>query len=240
MARPGAKRLTNCPECLTLFPQWPNTGVPKYCSVECRHKAASKRFSKQAMRACLWCGKEFAALTSPSRAAENRDRYCSRGCANKAKTTAVTRPCVRCGDPLKVKPSDGKYHAKKYCSSQCYWQTVRESEDMRRAPRKDDNHDDVAEVFEKSGFVVLDMSAAGRGMPDLIVSYGQVIKMVEIKNPKTGYGRRGLNKHQVKFKERGFPVCVVNGTDQALEFIRLFKALTTDSERNRFMYPVAA
>lgn len=239
MARPGAKRLTDCPECRGRFMQWPNTGTPMFCCAPCRLAAASRRFSKQVVRQCVQCGGDFKTITSPSRAAEKRDRYCSRVCSNKARMKAVTRPCVRCGCHLTVKPSDGKYHAKKYCSNQCYWQTVRESDDMRRAPRKDDNHNDVAELFEKSGFATEDMSHVGRGFPDLLVAYRGVMKLVEIKNRKTSYGRRGLNDLQRGLQAR-FNVCVISSTDEALEFIGLMKGCKTELEMHSLTYPQRA
>lgn len=233
-----AKREVLCPECQTPFMQWPSNQKPKFCSVACCRAAMSKLFSKQEVRKCQHCGGEFKTITSPSRKAEKRDRYCSQACGWMARRKHWYEPCVRCGSPMRVKPSDKKFHAKKYCSSECYWMTVRESEDMRRAPRKDNNHDEIAELFEAAGFGVYDTSATGRGMPDMAVWLGQVVKLIEIKNPKTSYGRKGLNANQKRLIEgKKFPVSVITGTEEALEFIRLFKGMKADRDRNNFIYP---
>jgi Holliday junction resolvase len=234
----GKRRLRRevpCAVCLKSFLQYPH-GRPRFCSKPCSLKAMSDLFSKQVVRQCQHCGKDFKTNTSASRAAGKRDQFCSRECGTTFRRKHWFEPCVRCGGPVLVKPCDRKFHAKKYCSLECYWMTVRESEDMRRAPRKDDNHDEITELFEKSGFIVLDLSGSGRGVPDILVALGNVVKFVEIKNPKTSYGRRGLSDLQRKFKAR-FPVSVVLGLDQATEFIAQFKALKTDKERNHFIYP---
>jgi hypothetical protein len=48
---------------------------------------------------------------------------------------------------------------------------------------------------------------------------------MEIKNPKTAYGRKGLNKNQLKWKEQwtGGTYCVVDGPEAALRMIGVAK-----------------
>lgn len=108
---------------------------------------------------------------------------------------------------------------------------------MRRGSRKDQNHDVIAELFEKAGFFVHDTSSSGNGMPDLTLAYRGVVKLVEVKNPRTAYGKRGLNKRQKKLiEERGFPVSVIASVDQALEFIARIKACRTEHEMSSVIF----
>lgn len=59
---------------------------------------------------------------------------------------------------------------------------------MRRAAKKDLNHNDVAGYLEDKGFTVLDLSRVGNGCPDMAVSYmqqncRQFTALVEVKKP---------------------------------------------------------
>ena len=92
---------------------------------------------------------------------------------------------------------------------------------MRYGAKKDANHNEVVAALEKAGASVLDMSAIGGGFPDLIVGFRGVSLLMEIKNPKTSYGRRGLNKNQIRWQEiwRGGPVSMVDGPEAALRAI---------------------
>lgn len=67
--------------------------------------------------------------------------------------------------------------------------------------KKDANHNQIVEEFIQLGCCVHDCSSVGGGVPDLLVGLpdSYLCMYVEIKNPKTGYGRRGLNKNQKAF-----------------------------------------
>jgi hypothetical protein len=121
-----------------------------------------------------------------------------------------------------------------YCD-ECW----REVNNQMRGKKKDANHDEIAEYLEKAGLLVEDMSAVGRGVPDLLVAYRNVIKMVEIKNKKTSYGRKGLNGLQRKLVDRGFPVCVVRSLEEAAEFVSLLKGCKTEDELEAVSYGVS-
>lgn len=66
-------------------------------------------------------------------------------------------------------------------------------------PKKDANHNIIVDVFNKMGVPFLDLSKAGFGIPDGVAGVKGQWRLVEIKNPKTGYGRRGLNPIQTKW-----------------------------------------
>jgi len=82
---------------------------------------------------------------------------------------------------------------------------------MMRAAKKDANHVPIVNAFEKLGCGVVDLSDVGRGVPDLLVWASGLWHLVDIKNPETGYGKRGLNPRQKKWAEewRGGPVYLV-------------------------------
>jgi len=90
---------------------------------------------------------------------------------------------------------------------------------MRYAAKKDLNHKEIADAFEKTGCLVHDLSGAGNGWPDLLVCYRDVLRFVEIKNPKTTYGRKGLNKHQKKFAGSSVHIAIVKTVDDVLELV---------------------
>lgn len=89
------------------------------------------------------------------------------------------------------------------------------------ACKKDANHNEIVEALQKVGASVIDMAHVGRGFPDLIVGFNSKTLLVEIKNPKTQYGRQGLNKNQKKWKDEwvGGEYCVVDSVEAALRMI---------------------
>lgn len=96
---------------------------------------------------------------------------------------------------------------------------------MRRAARLDANQKQIIDALNAAGACVLDMSRVGGGFPDLIVGFQSKTILMEIKNPKTAYGRKGLNDNQLKWKESwiGGPYCVVDSIDSALRMIGVAK-----------------
>jgi hypothetical protein len=111
------------------------------------------------------------------------------------------------------KPSTAKFGAAKYCSLGCYHA-------MKLRASKDLNHKEIQEALERMGALVLDTSGVGRGIPDLIVSHMGRVYLVEIKNPRTAYGRRGLNPMQQRLKDAGWHVEVLTSVDEAVSFIQ--------------------
>jgi hypothetical protein len=87
--------------------------------------------------------------------------------------------------------------------------------------KKDANHNDIVNVMTKVGASVIDMSHVGKGFPDLIVGFQSKTILMEIKNTKTSYGRKGLNKNQLEWKEKwlGGAYCVVDSPEAALRMI---------------------
>jgi len=99
---------------------------------------------------------------------------------------------------------------------------------MKYGAKKDANHAEIVEALKAHGACVIDMSHVGQGFPDLIVGFGGQTLLMEIKNPKTAYGKRGLNKNQARWRDEwiGGPFAVVSSIDGALAAVN---ALRTDT-----------
>lgn len=87
--------------------------------------------------------------------------------------------------------------------------------------KKDANHGAMVGAFKKIGAHVLDLSSMGSGVPDLVVWCARRWVLVDIKNPKTGYGRRGLNKNQREWADawQGGPVYLVATIDDVISLV---------------------
>ena len=105
---------------------------------------------------------------------------------------------------------------------------------MKYGAKKDANHSEIVDALKTHGASVIDMSHVGQGFPDLIVGFSGQTLLMEIKNPKTAYGKRGLNKNQTRWRENwiGGPYAVVSSVDGALAAINALGpvATVTDAE----------
>ena len=90
---------------------------------------------------------------------------------------------------------------------------------MKYGAKRDANHNELVTVLESLGVLVIDMSEKGGGFPDLICAVRHQTLLVEIKNTKTSYGKRGLNKLQKLFAEQwtGGPVYIITNEDEAID-----------------------
>lgn len=90
---------------------------------------------------------------------------------------------------------------------------------MKYGAKKDANH---AEIFEelRKHCKALDLSDVGRGLPDGMAWIGGAWHMFDVKNPKTSYGKRGLNTIQKKWiaQAEGALVYLIYTVDEAREF----------------------
>lgn len=89
-----------------------------------------------------------------------------------------------------------------------------------RHVKRDLNHDEIVRALEQIGVGVWDGSAFGNGFPDLLTAYRGKIRVIEIKNPETDYGRAGLNALQAQFaaflERYGCEMYLVESVDEAL------------------------
>lgn len=84
--------------------------------------------------------------------------------------------------------------------------------------RKDGNHAEIVSAFQQLGCCVLDLSDMGCGVPDLVVWCAGEWHLVDVKNPKTSYGRRGLNERQKEWAQswKGGPVYLISSADDVI------------------------
>jgi hypothetical protein len=159
-------------------------------------------------------------------------RHCgAQECASKVKNKPGPKPatkppehnkkCLQCG---------AGYHAyakgRMYCTYQCSLnagtatKAGQESAKaiMKYGAKKDANHNEIFDELRKH-CAVYDLSSAGCGLPDGIAWINEAWHLFDVKNPKTGYGRRGLNPVQKKWIEQweGGPVYLVYTADDARE-----------------------
>ncbi len=205
----------------------------KFCSLKCRPRtsieklremaasAAARRSAlskKQHLRKCVCkvCGTGF---VSPG-----RRLYCDEhrwSPLGKTKERVPNKVCKHCGTAFHT------YEKHRiYCSYGCHLASGgarRSGEASAMAKRKygnkkDANHWEIVNAFERLGASVLDLSDMGCGIPDLIVWCANEWHLVDVKNPKTSYGRRGLNARQKEWAQswKGGPVYLVSSVDDAI------------------------
>lgn len=136
--------------------------------------------------------------------------------------------CIRCGARFKTFKS-AILRGRKYCTYPCFVEsggTIRAglaAAKMRRTygHRKDANQKEITDLLYKFRIPYVDTSMVGCGFPDLIVVVGGVNFLWEVKNKKTSYGRRGLNKNQLAWAT-GWktPIYVVRSVIDAEKFLR--------------------
>jgi hypothetical protein len=138
----------------------------------------------------------------------------------------IERACPQCGTLFHIYPSQDK---RVYCSYACHLKSggalraglASKRARMKYGAKKDANHNEVFDEMRKH-CAVYDFSAAGCGLPDGIAWTGGQWRLFDVKNPKTGYGRRGLNKVQKKWlaQWKGGPVYLIYNEEEAARFGR--------------------
>lgn len=180
-------------------------------------------------RVCKHCGVHFRAkgknLYCPDHLGEARAAQGGRGRRWEVHTK-VTSSCAQCGKEITFFPSTNR----KFCSYSCHLasggakRAGAASGEIRMnkyGAKKDANHKEIVGAFQKMGAAVMDLSTLGRGVPDLVVWCQSSWHLVDVKNPKTGYGRRGLNERQKEWalEWKGGPVYLISTVEQAVDLV---------------------
>lgn len=197
---------------IVAAPNWRLRNLEKAAEVNKRKLEALPKWE------CASCGKQ-----APATVHQKRKTYCSRECmarsyselmrgaGNPNHRNAAERACENCGVSFSSYSKD-----RKYCSHYCYTR----SPSMRGRLRKDANHKEIVDALLAVGCSVIDMSKLGGGVPDIAACWRGVWYVMEIKNPKTGYGRKGMNSRQKEWAAaHPAPVHVVKSVDEALQAI---------------------
>jgi len=209
--------LKKCQHCLSNFHNYQKTR--KYCSFKCysdskqagnsRSKNATLDHRKYLKSTAFRLSQPTLGLVFTSYKPRPRVR--------------CFRNCRQCGGEFRHPPSS----AKQFCSKECFVASggpVRAGAASKLAvmhygAKKDANHKEVFKTI--SGIVpVRDLSAAGQGVPDGIAWINGGWHLFDVKNPKTTYGKRGLNKLQKLWASdwRGGPVYLIYTNEEAARF----------------------
>jgi hypothetical protein len=211
-----------CEECNRQFRSYNKTR--KYCSHAC-YSDARRRLAvpkpakvivlKPEKPKCPQCGNPVL---------NKKLIHCSRACLSKAIAAERRRECAVCGKAFQQIGNKTRIH----CSYSCHLK----SGGARRAglasadaimkkygAKKDANHKEVFDVIEVF-CAVKDLSAFGHGVPDGIAYIKGGWQFFDVKNPKTTYGRKGLNKRQKQWigDWRGGPVYLLYTVEDARRF----------------------
>lgn len=92
-----------------------------------------------------------------------------------------------------------------------------------RPKRVDGNHKEICQALRDTGCDVLDLSAVGKGCPDLLISHPVTgYHLIEVKDGSKPASARQLNERQVKFhKEWKGPIHTVISVKEALDAVGL-------------------
>lgn len=195
-----------------------------YCRAECMAKHYKVRLRTAGnptwmggppSRQCVGCGVAYYSHQPTT-------KYCTPDC-RKSQTALITVACKECAKTFLSFPSAERI----FCSYGCFLNSggpfraglAASKAMLKYGPKKDANHNEIiAEMRKYCG--VYDTSTAGHGVPDGVAWVANSWQLFDIKNPKTAYGRRGLNKVQKKWLEQwnGGPVYLIYTVEEAERF----------------------
>ena len=110
----------------------------------------------------------------------------------------------------------------------------------RRAAKTDANQQELVEVMRNMGVSVEITSSAHDGMTDLVVGYGGIAVLVEVKDGSKVPSKRKLTAAQVKF-HGGFKgaITVIETVDQAIALVNEIRKVAAQVKTNWNMGAVA-
>jgi hypothetical protein len=99
-----------------------------------------------------------------------------------------------------------------------------EAKIMRRAAKKDHNHNELSDAFKSFGCSVADTSRLGNDFPDMIIGLLGINVLIEIKRDDVSPSKSKLTDGQFKFLHewRGW-TAVVRNVDDALRIVNQIK-----------------
>ena len=94
---------------------------------------------------------------------------------------------------------------------------------MRRAAKVDGNHRKIVAALRAAGALVVDLSAAGKGVPDLLVGWRSTWVLFEVKDGDKAPSAQALTPEQRAFHAvaatRRLPCYVVRDVAEALDML---------------------
>lgn len=198
----------------------------KFCTLKCysnfceskKLPAISKEKRSKNKKICVTCNESFDC------SAASHKINCSIECATVWRNNKLRhKNCAICGNQFRVFPSS----TKRYCSYECHLDSggafkagmAAAKAIMKYGPKKDANHNELFDVLKKY-CAVYDVSASGMGIPDGLAWVNNAWHLFDVKNPKTGYGKRGLNPVQKKWlsQAQGGPIYLLYTVEDAENF----------------------
>ena len=86
---------------------------------------------------------------------------------------------------------------------------------MRRAAKKDRNHNEIAAALMKMGFSVADTSQLGEGFPDIVAGRAGINFLIEVKDYSLPPSHRKLTPEQVAFHNAwNGQICVIKCVEE--------------------------
>lgn len=224
--------LKTCKRCGTRFKSYDKSRIycthkcygddraEKYCAVCNVALGPKRRHNKTCSRQCMMKLPNMRPKKQLVTAKSGREyRY------NPRPRTPNISKCGQCGQEYKASPSKDQ----KYCSYPCFLASggairagyAAAMAKSKYGAKKDANHNEIFEMIGKFT-AVKDLSAVGCGVPDGIAWVNGGWQLFDVKNPKTGYGKRGLNARQKKWSDdwRGGPVYLLYTVEEALRFAK--------------------
>lgn len=216
-----------------------------YCSNSCMSLAYMSRmignnnpnFRNVGLKICDGCKCEYHSYFK-------KHIFCSRQCSDFAKKKetislpkiskikkvkapfipkSISTECIKCGTNFKKYPSQKKM----FYSYQCHLDSggafragmAAAKAIMKYGAKKDANHNEIFDELRKH-CAVYDISSTGMGVPDGLAWINDAWHLFDVKNPNTGYGKRGLNPVQKKWltQWKGGPIFLIYTKDEAKKF----------------------
>lgn len=172
------------------------------------HWSAKRR--PKATNICGACGRD-----APPDAKGRERKFCSVFCVGmsvgKNGAARIRRPPTVKTCALCEKEWSTYHRNQRFCSREC----SKLGSGYIFHSGRDGNHDAITAALESRGVAVQDASNMGSGFPDLLTAYLGVVRLIEIKNPATAHGKRGLTPAQKRFASM-WPVTVVRDEREAL------------------------
>lgn len=225
-----------CQRCSAIYFSYAKSR--KYCSMECYGKSQPNieklaAMSKMPRTPRVKAGrKNVCVVCSISFISAGKTKYCSshkkearqaQGKPGPRKIKA-TKDCLQCGKAFAFSPSQDN---RRFCSYQCHLGSggafragiAARKMTMKYGAKKDANHKVIFDEIRKT-CLAHDLSSSGCGVPDGIAWVSGSWQFFDVKNPKTGYGKRGLNPIQKKWANQwqGGPVYLIYTEEEAARF----------------------
>lgn len=104
---------------------------------------------------------------------------------------------------------------------------------VRRAAKVDANQDEIVNAFSSMGVSVIITSSAHDGFTDLVVGWGGITVLVEVKDGNKPPSKRKLTPDQEKLHASFLgAITVIENIDQAIELVKRIKTIASHVNAN--------